>query len=351
MLKHIEWNGRNLRFLDQTRLPLEEYFIETADYRVVAEAIRKLQLRGAPLIGVSAAYGVCLGAIEALGDSRERFFASLEKVDEELRSTRPTAVNLFWALDRMKRIWQTLQARDEAPQKVVEELLEEAHHIAREDEETNEKIARYGAQLFQDGDRILTHCNAGALACSAWGTALGAITWAFVKEGKRVVVYADETRPLLQGARLTAFELWKNDIPVRVICDNMAGFLMARREIDKVIVGADRVARNGDFANKIGTYTVALLAHYHRIPFYVAAPLSSFDPQSPDGSHIPIEERNPEEVLVFNGRRIAPCEVGAKNPAFDVTPGHLVTAFITERGIIRPPYKEHFESLFAQEGG
>lgn len=351
MIRTIKWENNALCFLDQTLLPLEERYVTTSDYRVVAEAIRRLQVRGAPLIGVAAAYGLCLGALEAAGLDREGFFRFLARVDGELRGTRPTAVNLFWALDRMGKVWRSLEAQEASVDTVVERLIKEAQAMEEEDVCTNERIARFGAQLFADGDRILTHCNAGALACVQWGTALGTIHWAFLKEGKRLTVYADETRPLLQGARLTAFELQKSGIPVTVICDNMAGFLMSRGEIDKVIVGADRIALNGDFANKIGTYTVALLAHYHRIPFYVAAPLSSVDFDALNGQAIPIEERNREEVILWGGRQISPSGVGVRNPAFDVTPWNLVSALVTEEGVLYPPFLEKFEEIKRKKKG
>ncbi|MEN3186035.1 MAG: S-methyl-5-thioribose-1-phosphate isomerase [Atribacterota bacterium] len=351
MVRTIQWENNTLCFLDQTLLPLEERYVTTSDYRVVAEAIRKLQVRGAPLIGVAAAYGLCLGALEASCLNREEFFHFLARVDEELRGTRPTAVNLFWALDRLKKLWHSLEGQGASVEVVVEGLIKEAQTMEEEDVSTNQRIAQLGAQLFADGDRVLTHCNAGALACVQWGTALGTIHWAFLKEGKRLTVYADETRPLLQGTRLTAFELRKSGIPVTVICDNMAGFLMAQGAIDKVIVGADRIALNGDFANKIGTYTVALLARYHRIPFYVAAPLSSVDFDALNGQAIPIEERNPEEVLVWGGRQIAPLGVGVRNPAFDITPWNLVSAFVTEEGVLYPPFLEKFDEIKKKRKG
>lgn len=351
MFKTIEWNDGQLSFLDQTLLPLQEVYITTSDYRVIAEAIRSLRLRGAPLIGVSAAYGLCLGALEGMQLHPKEFISFLEQVDRELRKTRPTAVNLFWALDRMKNVWQTMAARDESPEKIAKQLIVEAQAIEREDTLMNERIAQFGAQLLVDGDRVLTHCNAGALACTQWGTALGAIYWAFLREGKRLTIYADETRPLLQGARLTSFELQKNGIPVTVICDNMVGFLMSKGTIDKVIVGADRIALNGDFANKIGTYTVALLAHHHRIPFYIAAPLSSVDFEALDGQSIPIEERSPEEVIFWGERRIAPLGVGVRNPAFDVTPWRLVSAIVTEKGILLPPFLEKLQKLKEEQKG
>jgi methylthioribose-1-phosphate isomerase len=339
MLKAVEWKGETFRFLDQTLLPLEEVYIETSDYREVEEAIRQLKIRGAPLLGVTAAYGLCLGALEGEKGKVGDFFSFLEKVDVDLRTSRPTAVNISWALDRLKKIWEQ-DMEDWSPRQVVNSLIDEAKKIEEEDYKNNENIARYGAQLLQDEDRVLTHCNTGSLACSGWGTALGAISWAVLQEGKKIQVYADETRPLWQGARLTAFELMKNSIPVTVICDNMAGYLMSQGLVDKVIVGADRVTLQGDAANKIGTYSLAVLAHYHKIPFYMAFPLSSVDFSIREGREIPIEERDPEEVIAPRGIKITPPGVGVRNPAFDVTPHHLITALITEKGIVYPPFEE-----------
>lgn len=347
-LRALEWKGKSLRFLDQTRLPREEVYVETEDYRDVVEAITCLRIRGAPLIGVAAAYGLCLGAFEGL--KSEDFFSFLEQVDRELRSTRPTAVNLFWALDRMRAVWSQGSALGDW-EEVVDRLVAEARAIDAENAATSERIARFGAALLEDGDRVLTHCNTGPLACGGWGTALGAILWAVHKEGKKLTVYADETRPLLQGARLTTFELLKSDIPVTLICDNMAGFLMSRGHITKVIVGADRIAMNGDVANKIGTYTVAVLAHHHGIPFYVAAPLSTVDPEAQTGADIPIEERNPQEVTTFGGVSVAPTGVAVRNPAFDVTPSSLVHALVTEEGVIYPPFEEQLKVLKGERRG
>ncbi|MCX6089717.1 MAG: S-methyl-5-thioribose-1-phosphate isomerase [Candidatus Atribacteria bacterium] len=344
-LKTIEWNERTVTFLDQTRLPGEQVYCTTGDFRVVAEGIRSLRLRGAPLIGVSAAYGICLGAMESMEKGKTEFYRNLEAIDALLRSTRPTAVNLFWALDRMKKIWSTCRDRNRTLEEGGQLLIEEAKKIENEDRETNEQIARHGSRIIRDGDRILTHCNAGALACSAWGTALGVIYWAVEKDRKTISVYADETRPLLQGARLTSFELQKNGIPVTVITDSMAGSLMAYGMVDKVIVGADRIALNGDVANKIGTFSVAVLAHYHSIPFYIAAPLSTVDPVIRKGSDIPIEERNPEEVTSWKGDRIVPEGVTVWNPAFDVTPHDLIRGIITEKGILYSPFEEKLENL------
>ncbi|MGQ9621904.1 MAG: S-methyl-5-thioribose-1-phosphate isomerase [Candidatus Caldatribacteriaceae bacterium] len=349
MFQAVEWKGEKIRFLDQTCLPKKELYIETGDYRCVAEAIRKLRIRGAPLIGVAAAYGLCLGALEGLR-SKGNLFSFLERVDSDLRNTRPTAVNLFWALDRMREVWLPLCKGGASEADTVALLIREAQTIDRENTLVSERIASLGAGLLEDGDRVLTHCNTGPLACGGWGTALGAILWAVLKEGKKLVVYADETRPLLQGARLTAFELLKNDVPVTLICDNMAGFLMSRGEIAKVIVGADRIALNGDTANKIGTYTVAVLARYHGIPFYVAAPLSTVDSLAETGMDIPIEERSAEEITSFEGVSVAPLGVSVRNPAFDVTPHTLITAFVTEEGIVSPPFKEKFSLLKRKEG-
>lgn len=342
MIQSLEWKGRALRFLDQTRLPREEVYIETGDYRDVVEAIKTLRIRGAPLIGVAAAYGFCLGALEGL--KSDDFFSFLHQVDRDLRTTRPTAVNLFWALERMKSIWLPPQGEGDW-EEIVERLIAEARAIERENVSVSERIARCGAGLLQDGDRVLTHCNTGPLACGGWGTALGAIFWAVHREGKRITVYVDETRPLLQGSRLTAFELLRDNVPVTLICDNMAGFFMAQKAITKVIVGADRIAMNGDVANKIGTYTVAVLARHHGIPFYVAAPLSTVDPEAKSGAEIPIEERSVEEVIAFGGVRVAPSGVAVRNPAFDVTPHDLVTALVTEEGVIYPPFAEHLARL------
>jgi len=345
MLKTIEWKNNRIIFLDQKRLPLEEKYVETDDYRVIAEAIRSLRLRGAPLIGVSAAFGVCLGAIEGLRNHPDHYYQFLEKVDQSLRITRPTAVNLFWALNRIKKIWKDAKEQRLVPEICTERLIQEAMLIHEEDSRINQQISQHGAQLIENNDKILTHCNAGALACSAWGTALGVIYWAVAQEGKTVVVYADETRPLLQGARLTAFELLKNDIPVTLITDNMAGYLMAKGRVDKIIVGADRIALNGDTANKIGTYSLAVLASYHKIPFYVAAPLSTVDEKLLCGNDIPIEERKPEEVLHLYQDRTAPIGVEAWNPAFDLTPNQLIRAIITEKGILYPPFEKKLAHL------
>ncbi len=336
----MEWVGGGVRFIDQTRLPLEKAILETADYRVVAEAIKTMQIRGAPAIGVAAAMGVALGANEINSTQRDEYLTRLSEVIQTLRSTRPTAVNLFWALDRMERCAQ----QGSEPSSIRKSLVEEAQAIADEDESANRRMGALGAALIPDGARVLTHCNAGALATSAYGTALGVLR-AAVEAGKQIEVYADETRPLLQGARLTAWELAEDGIPLTLITDNMAGYLMSLGRIDCVIVGADRISSNGDVANKIGTYSVAVLAHAHGIPFYVAAPTSTIDLNMPSGDHIPIEERNQEEVLTLQGVRTAPLGVRAFNPAFDVTPHRYVAAIITEAGIAREPFGDSLREV------
>lgn len=345
-MKTVEWASGKLRFIDQTRLPLEKVILETADYRVVAQAIKTMKIRGAPAIGVAAAMGVALGAIEIDAGSRDGYLTRLSEVIQVLRSTRPTAVNLFWALDRMEK--KAGGARE--PAAIRQNLVEEAQAIAREDEESNRRMGALGAELIPDGARVLTHCNAGALATSTYGTALGVLR-AAVEAGKRIEVYADETRPLLQGARLTAWELAEDGIPLTLITDNMAGYLMSLGRIDCVIVGADRIASNGDVANKIGTYSVAVLAHAHDIPFYVAAPTSTIDFNIPAGDHIPIEERDQEEVLTLQGVRTAPLGIRAFNPAFDVTPHRYVAAIITETGVAREPLGESLRRICKISGG
>jgi methylthioribose-1-phosphate isomerase len=300
-------------------------------------------VRGAPAIGVAAAFGAALGARSIVAASFEEFMAEFEQVCAVLAATRPTAVNLFWALERMKTC-----ARAHAPLAGADlkaRLLAEAVEIAAEDERLNRTMGKNGEPLIPDGGRILTHCNAGALATGGYGTALGVIR-AAVEAGKKVAVFADETRPWLQGSRLTAWELMRDHIPVTLICDNMAGHLMSKGEIDCVIVGADRIAANGDTANKIGTYTVAILAREHGIPFYVAAPLSTVDLAIPDGSHIPIEERAAREVTHSGDRQLAPAGVAVRNPAFDVTPARYITAIITERGVVKGEYVEGLKALF-----
>ncbi len=329
------------RMLDQRLLPTREVWLDYTDYREVADAIRSMVVRGAPAIGVAAAFGAAFGARDIEADSFELFQVKFEEVCSLLAATRPTAVNLFWALDRMKRVAVDKRATPLAELK--KSLLAEACHIADEDIEINRRLGRHGAELIPDGSRILTHCNAGALATAGYGTALGVIR-AAMEAGKKISVIADETRPWLQGARLTTWELMQDNIPVTLISDNMAGHLMSKGEIDCVIVGADRIAANGDTANKIGTYTVAVLAREHNLPFYVAAPTSTIDLDMIDGNGIPIEERDRSEVTHCGGHRIAPEGVTVRNPAFDVTPARFITAIITENGIARADYKRQLSA-------
>ncbi|NCB63450.1 MAG: S-methyl-5-thioribose-1-phosphate isomerase [Clostridia bacterium] len=324
----VRWQGISLALLDQTKLPTQEIWDDYTDYRAVANAIKRLVVRGAPAIGVAAAYACCLAyqedpSPEAMSNARETLAAS-----------RPTAVNLFWALDRMARCEQSLPA-----------LVREAETIHREDIVMNRKMGKFGAELVPQGARILTHCNAGALATGGYGTALGVIRAAHA-QGRVAMVYCDETRPLLQGARLTAYELVHDGIPATLITDNMAASLMAQGKIDMVFLGCDRMAANGDFANKIGTYGVAVLANYHGIPFYTVLPSSTIDLSIPDGSYIPIEQRAHEEVTHFGGVQTAPEGVGVYNPAFDVTPHPLLTGIVTEKGVIHPPFQEKLAELF-----
>jgi methylthioribose-1-phosphate isomerase len=339
----VGWREGKVVLLDQIRLPAEEIYREYDTVEGVAEAIRSMVVRGAPAIGVTAALGVALGAQRSRGPSSAEIVADVEAACDALAATRPTAVNLFWAIERMRRLARLSAGL--APAELRERLLQEALEIREADLAACRSIGRFGSELVPDGARVLTHCNAGGLATAGYGTALGVIRGA-VERGRRVAVFADETRPFLQGARLTAWELHKDGIPVTVISDNMAGHLMQRGEIDLCVVGADRIAANGDVANKIGTYSVAVLAREHGLPFYVAAPLSTVDLATPSGKEIPIEERSEEEVVSFAGRRVAPVHVPARHPAFDVTPARLVTAIVTERGVARPPYGESLRSLF-----
>ncbi len=334
MIPTVQWKDGQVRILDQRVLPGEVCFFDCSNYSDVADAILELKVRGAPAIGVTAALGIALGAKQYTQKNLDGFRLHMDKVCEVLAATRPTAVNLFWAVDRMKRVLA------DNPLSSVEEwqkcLLEEALAILEEDVRVNRALGKHGAAIIQDGDHILTHCNAGALATAGYGTALGVVRAAW-EQGKRLRVYADETRPVLQGARLTTWELQQDGIPVTLITDNMAGALMQKQGIQCCIVGADRIAANGDVANKIGTYSVAVLAKAHEIPFYVAAPLSTIDLETPDGEKIPIEERNSSEVTQLHWSRvIAPPEISVWNPAFDVTPAKLITGIITERGILSP---------------
>ncbi len=334
-VKTIEWiaERNKVRFIDQTKLPLRLEYIETDDYRLLCAAIKRLAVRGAPAIGVAGAYGAVIGA-NALKDQDVGVFKrELKQLMEELRSVRPTAVNLSWAITRMYRVLDGYE--DVADLRRA--LLTEALSIHAEDEAMCRSIGEHGAQLLKDGMTVLTHCNAGSLATGGMGTALAPI-YVAREQGKHIRVFADETRPLLQGARLTAWELQANGIEVTLICDNMAGVVMRQGWVDAVLVGSDRIAANGDAANKIGTYTVALLANHHHVPFYVAAPTSTVDPTMASGDSIPIEERAGEEVAGFGGVRTAPENIKTFNPAFDVTPHELITAIITEGGVHRPPF-------------
>ncbi|MBI4180734.1 MAG: S-methyl-5-thioribose-1-phosphate isomerase [Chloroflexi bacterium] len=328
----IEWLCNRVKILDQTRLPQEEVYLESSSYQDVASAIKELKIRGAPAIGVAAAYAIALGALEIKTNSTKDFREKLKKITKTIAATRPTARNLFQAIERMNKV---AEAGKEV-ERIKKALVKEAVRIHRAEAEATEKLSRLGAGLIQDGFTILTHCNTGPLATTGYGTALGVIIRAS-EQGKKVKVFADETRPLLQGARLTVWELQKANIPVTLITDSMAGYFLNRGEIDCVIVGADRIAANGDTANKIGTYSVAVLAKENKVPFYVAAPTTTIDPSLKTGSEIPIEQRKAEEVTHIRGVCIAPdCDVA--NPAFDVTPHKYITAIITERGIIRKPY-------------
>lgn len=336
MIPTLQWKDKCLSILNQTLLPNQVEYIECHDYRIVAEAIKRLEVRGAPAIGVAAAFGIVLGAQEF--SSSQYFWTGLLNVSEQLGQTRPTAVNLFWAIERMMAVASRYDQNSEIAD-VVLALEQEAIAIAEEDVAINTKIAHYGAALFDTPVAVLTHCNAGALATAGIGTALGVIRQAF-SDGNITKVFADETRPLLQGARLSAWELVEDQIPVTLITDNMAGWVMKKNMVQAVIVGADRITLNGDVANKIGTYSVAVLAKEHNIPFYVAAPVSTFDFTMESGFDIPIEERAATEVTHFAGVRTAPEGVDVFNPAFDVTPNAFVTGIITEYGVLREPYRE-----------
>jgi len=352
-IRTVYWKQGTVVFIDQRLLPDEESYVTTRDYREVAAAIRNLAIRGAPAIGVAAALGIALGMKRSRAGDLAGLEGEFEVICREFAATRPTARNLFWAVERMQGCFRNTAATDaaltlrrggnsrfpEVRRQIQESLVVEAQRICEDDIAINRKIGAYGADLIAHGDHILTHCNAGALATAGYGTALGVIRAAW-EQGKGIHVYVDETRPVLQGARLTAWELRREGIPATLITDNMAGFLMKQRKIQKIVVGADRIAANGDTANKIGTYSVAVLARAHRIPFYVAAPLSTFDVSTRTGREIPIEERAPDEVTTCRGVPLAPRGIQVYNPAFDVTPGRYITGFVTEKGLIRPPYRE-----------
>ena len=335
MFKTIEWKNNMVVMIDQRLLPNEEVYRTYMDFLDVAEAIREMVIRGAPAIGVAAAMGIALGAIDIKSKERKEFVKQFNHICNVMAHTRPTAVNLFWAIDRMKKVVKEnpkLKADE-----LKERLVEEAKRVYEEDIEINRQMGRHGSKLIKNRATVLTHCNAGALATAGYGTALGVIR-AAIEEGKKIKVFADETRPFLQGSRLTAWELMKDGIDTTLITDNMSGYMMKKGLIDAVIVGADRIAANGDVANKIGTYSVAVLAKEHKIPFYVAAPISTIDLKIKSGDSIPIEERDIREVTHIKDIPIAPNAVKVKNPAFDVTPNRFVTAIITEKGIARKPF-------------
>ncbi len=339
----LKWLDGRLQMIDQRVLPARFEYLSFSSASEVAEGIRTMVVRGAPAIGCAAAYGIALEALALRQLNREAFAAGMERGFAVLAASRPTAVNLFWALARMRGVWQV--GLHLSLTEIAASLLHEAHEIAAEDVRINRAMGVYGAALLADGARVLTHCNAGALATAGHGTALGVIRSA-VEAGKQISVIADETRPFLQGARLTAWEMVQEKIPVTLITDNMSGYLMSRGEIDAVVVGTDRVAANGDVANKIGTYMVSVLAQRHGIPFYVACPLSTIDLTIPDGAAIPIEERSPEEVTGFRDCQWAAPGVAVRNPAFDVTPAELVTALITEKGVVMRPNRQSIAALF-----
>ena len=334
MVPTIEWKKGAVRILDQSRLPEQVEFLDCKDYQTVARAIQELRVRGAPAIGVTAAMGIALGAQSLTMTSYEEFAKAMTAICDHLAATRPTGVNLFWAIERMKHRLAGL--RGQPVSEIKRRLVEESQRILDEDIAMNKEIGRHGATLIRDGQNILTHCNAGALATAGYGTALGVVRAAW-EQGKKIRVLADETRPVLQGARLTVWELMQDHIPVTLITDNMAGALMRQGQVHLCLVGADRIAANGDVANKIGTYSVAVLANAHGIPFYIAATHSTIDLATPSGDRIPIEQRKPQEVTsVFGSRPVAPIGVEVLNPAFDVTPAKYVTAIITERGVFQP---------------
>ena len=339
-VRSIEWESGKLKLLDQTKLPLERTVLELDSYREVIEAIKEMRVRGAPAIGVVAAYAVAMAAREIATNDRPEFLARLAEAGRDIASARPTAVNISWGVQRMLKVADS--ERDLG--QVTARLIAEAQRIQLEDEETNQRIGSYGQELMPDGGAVLTHCNTGALATAGYGTALGVIRAGW-DGGKRFQVFATETRPFLQGARLTTWELVQLGIPSTLVVDSSAGLLMSRGEVDCVIVGADRIASNGDVANKIGTYTLAVVAKENGIPFYVAAPTSTVDQTISSGEEITVEERRPEEVTRFGGTQTAPEGIGVRNPAFDVTPHRYIAAIVTESGIVREPYSENLSKI------
>jgi methylthioribose-1-phosphate isomerase len=348
MIIPVKWSDEGVLMLDQRLLPTEEKWLTLRTYMEVADAIREMVVRGAPAIGVSAAYGIALGVKNFVGTSILDLEDEFDYIAETLGKTRPTAVNLFWAIDRMTRVFRKAKTEGKTIGEIKQILLADAKAIQEEDIESQRLIAQFGGELLADNSTVLTHCNAGALATGGvWGTALGVIRGA-VNQGKSIDVYADETRPYLQGARLTAWELLQDHIPVTLITDNMSGHIMKQGKIQAVVVGSDRIAANGDVANKIGTYMVAVLAQRHNIPFYVAAPLSTVDLNCPTGEQIPIEERNIREITHIQDIQLSPAGIDVSNPAFDVTPNDLVTAIITEKGVARAPYTESLRKMFEE---
>lgn len=342
MFRSFEWKVDHVEYIDQTKLPLEEITIKTRDYRIIAEDIKRLAIRGAPLIGISAAFGVYLAAKEYENLDNKNFEKSLLEACHHLASTRPTAQNLFWAIDKMKEVF--IANKELSREEILNNLLNKAISILNDDINRCELIGKLGNELIPENATIITHCNAGSLAVGGMGTALSPIYKAKAS-GKKIRVFADETRPLLQGARLTTWELIKNGVDVTLITDSTAAFLMQKEKIDLAIVGADRIALNGDVANKIGTYSLAIACKEHNVPFYIAAPLSTFDFNIKNGKQIPIEERSAEEITNFFGQRIAPPNIKVFSPAFDVTPNYLITAIITEKGIIKKPFEEKIIEL------
>ncbi len=348
MIIPVKWTDEGVDMLDQRLLPMEEKWLMLKTYNDVADGIRDMVIRGAPAIGVSAAYGIALGAKSFVGTNVDDLEEELDYVCDVMSKTRPTAINLFWAIDRMKRTFAKAKDDGKSVTEIKQILIDDAKAIHEEDIESQRLIAQFGGELLEDNSNVLTHCNAGALATGGvWGTALGVIRGA-KDQGKTISVFADETRPYLQGARLTAWELLQDDIPVTLITDSMSGHIMKRGEIQAVVVGSDRIAANGDVANKIGTYMVAVLARRHNIPFYVAAPLSTVDMNCPTGEEIPIEERNVREISHIQDIQLSPDGIEISNYAFDVTPNDLVDAIITEKGVARAPYTESLKKMFEE---
>ena len=346
MIQTLEWTDKGVRFIDQTKLPTEEIYVVCKTHEQVADAIRTMIVRGAPAIGVAAAMGIALGAKDSKAETVGDLKRDLDQICDNMGKTRPTAVNLFWAIRRMQEKFERLRIRPIA--QIKQELVEEAKRMHAEDIAANQAMGRHGATLMPSEGGVLTHCNAGALATAGYGTALGVIR-AAVEQGKKIHVYADETRPFLQGSRLTAWELMKDGIPTTVISDNMAGAMMRQGKIGAIVVGADRIAANGDVANKIGTYSVAVLAKENGIPFYVAAPISTVDLACATGEKIPIEQRNAREITHIAGKQMTPDGVSIENPAFDVTPAKYISAIITEKGIAREPYAQSLPRLAGSE--